>query len=158
MQLLVGDFGLSLNQQKMQMALWCIMGAPLIVSADMRKMSSESKAILLNKRAISISQDPLAVMGVRKATVQVIFIPNLHLSVHLQAGGQKLYLPTITYLRIMTYRFDYFNQRLTVYMISIVLAYWNYHIYCLVYPGNPCRYFCLMVIMEYGKAVFLFYL
>lgn len=64
-QLLVGDFGLSTDQQKMQMALWCIMSAPLFVSADVRRMRPESQAILLNPRAIAINQDPLGIMGVQ---------------------------------------------------------------------------------------------
>ena len=62
-QLLVGDFGLSYNQQKIQMSLWSIMASPLLVSADLRHITNKSKSILLNNLALNISQDPLGVMG-----------------------------------------------------------------------------------------------
>ena len=62
-QLLVGDFGLSYNQQKIQMALWSIMASPLLVSADLRHITNKSKSILLNRLALNISQDPLGIMG-----------------------------------------------------------------------------------------------
>ena len=53
----------------MQMALWCIMSAPLFVSADVRRMRPESQAILLNPLAIAINQDPLGIMGVQIVVV-----------------------------------------------------------------------------------------
>ena len=63
LQLLVGDFGLSYNQQKIQMALWSIMASPLLVSADLRHITNKSRSILFNKLALNISQDPLGIMG-----------------------------------------------------------------------------------------------
>ncbi|CAD5112881.1 DgyrCDS2092 [Dimorphilus gyrociliatus] len=62
-QLVIGNFGLSFNQEKLQMALWCIVSAPLYISADVRQMNKASRDILLNKLAISINQDPLGKMG-----------------------------------------------------------------------------------------------
>lgn len=62
-QLLIGDFGLSVDQQKFQMALWSILSAPLFVSSDLRRIQSESKKILLNRRAIAINQDSLGNLG-----------------------------------------------------------------------------------------------
>lgn len=62
-KLLVGDFGLSIGQQQMQMAIWSVMTAPLFVSADFRKMPTESKQLLLHNEIIRINQDPLGHMG-----------------------------------------------------------------------------------------------
>ena len=45
------------------MAVWSVTSSPLFVSADLRHLSEEAAAILLNKQAIAISQDPLGIMG-----------------------------------------------------------------------------------------------
>merc|ERR1712012_953190 len=63
--IIVGDFGLSMSQQKLQMGMWCMWAAPLFMSNDLRKLSDESKAILLNKNYIAINQDPLGDMAVQ---------------------------------------------------------------------------------------------
>ncbi|KAK6172930.1 hypothetical protein SNE40_016490 [Patella caerulea] len=63
--LIIGNFGLSHNQQRYQMAMWAIMASPLYMSNDLRRMPEESKAILLNKNVIAINQDPLGVQGNR---------------------------------------------------------------------------------------------
>jgi hypothetical protein len=47
------------------MAIWCISASPLIMGNDMRNISAESKAILMNRHAIAVSQDPLGQMGIR---------------------------------------------------------------------------------------------
>jgi len=54
----VGDQGLTIGEQKSHFALWCIMSSPLMLGNDPRIMSKEEKAIILNKLAISINQDP----------------------------------------------------------------------------------------------------
>jgi len=72
-QLLIGDDGLTTAEERSQMGLWSIMGAPLIISADLRKLAREradphfaaSLAILGNPRAIAIDQDPLGAGGYR---------------------------------------------------------------------------------------------
>lgn len=61
--LIIGNFGLSHDQEQVQMAIWCILAAPLIMSNDLRNIKPESKEILLNKLAISVNQDPLGVQG-----------------------------------------------------------------------------------------------
>ncbi|KAI1885539.1 hypothetical protein AGOR_G00204820 [Albula goreensis] len=77
--LIVGDFGLSLEQSRSQMALWAIMAAPLFMSNDLRTLSSEARAILQNKVLIGINQDPLGVQGVRllkeKSRIEVFWRP-----------------------------------------------------------------------------------
>jgi hypothetical protein len=47
------------------MAIWSIMAAPLILSVDLKAISSWAKEIILNKNLIAINQDPLGVMGKR---------------------------------------------------------------------------------------------
>ncbi|TMS12703.1 Alpha-N-acetylgalactosaminidase [Larimichthys crocea] len=63
--LIIGDFGLSMDQSRAQMAIWAIMAAPLFMSNDLRTISSGARSILQNKMAISINQDPLGIQGRR---------------------------------------------------------------------------------------------
>jgi len=63
--LVVGNYGLSDNQGMVQMSMWCIMGAPLIMSNDLRDISDVSKEILTNRDAIFVNQDRLGIPGYR---------------------------------------------------------------------------------------------
>lgn len=63
--LLIGNYGLSLEQSRMQMAIWSILAAPLLMSADMDTISPDQRAVLLNKEAIAINQDRLGTPGRR---------------------------------------------------------------------------------------------
>nr|XP_006011127.2 PREDICTED: alpha-N-acetylgalactosaminidase-like [Latimeria chalumnae] len=63
--LIIGDFGLSYEQSRAQMALWAILAAPLFMSNDLRTISKEAKEILQNKLLIQINQDPLGIQGKR---------------------------------------------------------------------------------------------
>ncbi|XP_077988633.1 alpha-N-acetylgalactosaminidase-like [Glandiceps talaboti] len=63
--LVIGNFGLSYDQSKAQMAMWSIFAAPLLMSTDLRSISDQHKEILLNKEVIAIDQDPLGKMGRR---------------------------------------------------------------------------------------------
>lgn len=56
--LVTGAQGLTVEEQKAHFALWCIMTAPLILGNDPRNMKPEEKAIITNKDAITINQDP----------------------------------------------------------------------------------------------------
>ncbi|XP_078130759.1 alpha-N-acetylgalactosaminidase-like [Sander vitreus] len=77
--LIAGDFGLSLEQSRAQMALWAIMAAPLFMSNDLRTVSSGARSILQNKMAISINQDAMGIQGRRilkeKSQIQVFWRP-----------------------------------------------------------------------------------
>ncbi|XP_035649954.1 alpha-N-acetylgalactosaminidase-like [Oncorhynchus keta] len=77
--LVVGDFGLSMDQSRSQMALWAIMAAPLFMSNDLRTISSGARTILQNKVAIGINQDPMGVQGRRlikeKSGIEVFWRP-----------------------------------------------------------------------------------
>ncbi|XP_071552875.1 LOW QUALITY PROTEIN: alpha-N-acetylgalactosaminidase-like [Panulirus ornatus] len=63
--LIVGNFGLSYEQSKTQMAIWAILSAPLIMSVDLRTIRPEYKAILQNRDIIAVNQDPLGIQGKR---------------------------------------------------------------------------------------------
>ncbi|PSN57510.1 hypothetical protein C0J52_01592 [Blattella germanica] len=63
--LIIGNFGLSYEQSKTQMALWAILAAPLLMSVDLRTIRPEYKAILQNKKIIAVDQDPLGYQGRR---------------------------------------------------------------------------------------------
>ncbi|XP_017291461.1 alpha-N-acetylgalactosaminidase [Kryptolebias marmoratus] len=77
--LIVGDFGLSMDQSRSQMALWAIMAAPLFMSNDLRTVSSEARSILQNKMVIRINQDELGIQGRRilkeKSNIEVFWRP-----------------------------------------------------------------------------------
>ncbi|XP_066249384.1 alpha-N-acetylgalactosaminidase-like isoform X1 [Euwallacea similis] len=62
--LIIGNFGLSLEQSKSQMTIWSMLAAPLIMSVDLDTIRQEFKDILLNQNAISINQDPFGYPGV----------------------------------------------------------------------------------------------
>jgi alpha-galactosidase len=53
--------GMKYNEDKAHFSLWCMLAAPLMAGNDLRKMSQQTTAILNNKEAIAIDQDPLGV-------------------------------------------------------------------------------------------------
>jgi len=63
--IIVGDFGLSIDEARAQFALWSIMSAPLLMSNDLRTLRPEFKEILLNRHVIDVDQDPLGSFGRR---------------------------------------------------------------------------------------------
>ena len=62
-QIIVGNFGLSHDQEQVQMAVWAILAAPLLMSNDLRNIRKESRDLLLNRNLIAINQDPLGIAG-----------------------------------------------------------------------------------------------
>jgi len=65
--LLVGLGKISADESRTQVSLWSLLAAPLIASADLRKISSASLAILSNPEVIAVDQDPAGVQGHRIA-------------------------------------------------------------------------------------------
>jgi alpha-galactosidase len=59
----VGNGGMSFEEYKTHFSLWAIMAAPLMAGNDLRAMTEETRAILLNKEVIEVDQDPLGVQG-----------------------------------------------------------------------------------------------
>ncbi|XP_030335482.1 alpha-N-acetylgalactosaminidase [Strigops habroptila] len=77
--LVIGNFGLSYEQSRSQMALWTVMAAPLLMSTDLRTISPSAKEILQNRLMIQINQDPLGIQGRRivkeKSLIEVFLRP-----------------------------------------------------------------------------------
>ena len=68
----MGDYGLSIYQQKAQFGMWAMMTSPLFMSVDLRTIDPKAKAILLNKNIIAINQDPLGAQGIMLYGVSVL--------------------------------------------------------------------------------------
>jgi alpha-galactosidase len=70
-QLLLGDSGLTPAEERSQMGLWAVMGAPLMISADLRVLARDrhepraaaTLATLANRKVIAVDQDPLGAGG-----------------------------------------------------------------------------------------------
>ncbi|KAK3100793.1 hypothetical protein FSP39_025412 [Pinctada imbricata] len=60
---MASDYSLSYVEERVQMAMWCIMASPLIMSNDLRNIRNVSKALLQNRNLIRINQDPLGKQG-----------------------------------------------------------------------------------------------
>jgi hypothetical protein len=65
--LTVGMTGLSAAQNRTEMSLWAISGAPLLAGNNLATMSAATAAILKNPEVIAIDQDPRGLQGVKLA-------------------------------------------------------------------------------------------
>jgi alpha-galactosidase len=63
----VGNGGMTNDEYKTHFSLWAMLAAPMIAGNDVRNLSDDTKAILLNKDVIAIDQDPMGVEGTRIA-------------------------------------------------------------------------------------------
>ena len=63
----VGKGGMTNDEYRTQMSLWCLLAAPLIASNDLTKMTPETLAILTNREVIAVDQDPAGIQGHRVA-------------------------------------------------------------------------------------------
>ena len=61
----IGNGGMSPDEYKTHFSLWAMIAAPLIAGNDVRAMSPEVKAVLLNKELIAVDQDSLGSAGKR---------------------------------------------------------------------------------------------
>jgi len=61
--LLIGNFGLSYDQNKAQLAIWAVLAAPFLLSNDLRTIKPEIKELILNREVIAVDQDPLGIQG-----------------------------------------------------------------------------------------------
>ena len=55
---LVGSTGCDATDYKTEFALWCLFGSPLILGADVRKLTPEMLELVKNKGLLAINQDP----------------------------------------------------------------------------------------------------
>jgi len=67
--MVVGMQGLSDAQNRVHMSLWAISGAPLIVGADLTKLSDATLAALTNPGVLAVDQDSLGLQAVKVAEV-----------------------------------------------------------------------------------------
>jgi alpha-galactosidase len=70
----IGNGGMTKDEYQTHMSLWSLLAAPLLAGNDLRSMSDETKAILMNSDVIAIDQDPAAqparkIAGVTETTV-----------------------------------------------------------------------------------------
>jgi len=63
----VGNGGMTDEEYKTHMSLWCILAAPLLAGNDIRDMKPAIAEILMNKEVIAVDQDKLGKQGVRVA-------------------------------------------------------------------------------------------
>ncbi len=54
----IGNGGMTAEEYRTHMSLWCLLAAPLLAGNDLTKMTPETVSILMNKEAIAIDQDP----------------------------------------------------------------------------------------------------
>jgi len=57
--------GMSLTEYYTEYSIWAITSSPLIVSTEIRNMTADKIAILMNKEVIAVNQDSLAIAGDR---------------------------------------------------------------------------------------------
>ena len=67
--LVVGMRGMSELQNRVQMSLWSISAAPLLIGADIRELDKTTFAILMNPDVIAVDQDSLGLQGVKISQV-----------------------------------------------------------------------------------------
>ena len=75
LQLVIGNYGMSPDEEKVQMGLWSMFASSMLMSVDLRIINARSKALLLNKGALEINQDVLGVPGRRVFSVSR-WLPN----------------------------------------------------------------------------------
>jgi len=63
MQLVIGNFGMSDDQERVHVAMWAMWSAPLLMSNDLRSVKRSSKRLLLNANVIRVNQDALGVQA-----------------------------------------------------------------------------------------------
>ena len=61
----IGNGNQTVDEYKTQFTMWCLLPAPLIMGHDVRTMSDENKAILMNKEAIAVNQDAAVIPAKR---------------------------------------------------------------------------------------------
>src|SRR5579863_1251257 len=65
--MVIGMPGLSDAQNRVHMSLWAMSGAPLLVGADLAKLSAETLAMLINPAVVAVDQDALGLQAVKVA-------------------------------------------------------------------------------------------
>lgn len=61
--------GMTYSEDKAHFSIWAMMAAPLMAGNDLRKMTPQTKSILMNKAVIAVDQDPLGIQGFKFSDV-----------------------------------------------------------------------------------------
>jgi len=61
----IGNGGMTADEYRTHMSLWCILAAPLITGNNLAAMDAGTRALLTNPEVIAIDQDPLGIQGHR---------------------------------------------------------------------------------------------
>ncbi|XP_030573880.1 alpha-N-acetylgalactosaminidase-like [Drosophila novamexicana] len=61
--LVLGNYRLSYDASRLQLAIWAILAAPLIMTNDLQTVRPEIKTLLQNRAIIEVDQDPLGIPG-----------------------------------------------------------------------------------------------
>ena len=61
----IGNGGMTNEEYRTQMSLWCILAAPLFAGNDLTKMTPETVDILMNPEVIAVDQDRAGIQGHR---------------------------------------------------------------------------------------------
>ncbi|XP_075961484.1 alpha-N-acetylgalactosaminidase-like [Anarhichas minor] len=107
--LIIGNFGLSVDQARSQMALWTIMAAPLIMSNDLRNLDNSARAILQNKVAIAINQDSMGIQGRRllqENHIEVYWRPLSHSASVLVFLSRRTDMPYLYHTSLAKLEYD----------------------------------------------------
>ncbi len=70
--------GMTVNQDRAHMSMWCMLAAPLMAGNDLANMTQETVSILNNSDVIAVDQDPLGIQGFKfaeKDSVETWFKP-----------------------------------------------------------------------------------
>lgn len=59
----VGQGAQTLGEYRVQMFAWALLGAPLVLGADVRRLDPQAAALLTAPEVLAVAQDPEAVMG-----------------------------------------------------------------------------------------------
>jgi alpha-galactosidase len=61
----IGNGGMTTDEYRTHMSLWCILAAPLIAGNNLAAMDAETQELLTNPEVIAIDQDTLGIQGHR---------------------------------------------------------------------------------------------
>lgn len=61
---------MSYDASRVQLAIWAVLAAPLIMTNDLETVRPEIKELLQNRDVIAIDQDPLGLSGKRILTMK----------------------------------------------------------------------------------------
>ncbi|XP_013195096.2 alpha-N-acetylgalactosaminidase [Amyelois transitella] len=86
--LILGTGELTQSQTRVQLAVYAMMSAPLLLSCDIKHITPYEKELLLNLDLIAIAQDPLGIMATPVAITDLVI---MYVKKHLPMKGDKIH-------------------------------------------------------------------